>query len=190
MEKRFETKEAQNWLNCMIATYTTRDVIAQLAKLGFKAFYTDIRQDMLAKHGILQTTTCSSCIDPSKQCRLCSEIGHRIWNYHRFKRTHLKGPSWSNTDMTKWCSDSWELAKCYMPPTGYKNKPSADKTDFNGLIGALINCTWMQNYFTDDLSQNTNFCMKVFGNLLVSLYLSVIDVRNEFRMPCYKCISL
>ncbi|KAH3753238.1 hypothetical protein DPMN_187872 [Dreissena polymorpha] len=173
MEKRFEAKEAQNWLKCMIATYTTRDVIAQLAELGFKAFYTDIRQDLLAKHGILKTTTCSSCIDPSKQCRLCSEICHRIWDYHRFKRTHLKGPSWSNTDM---------------PPTGYKDKPSAHKTDFNGIIGALINCTWMQNYFTDDLSQNTNICVKAREEVNALRHIHDTNIDEAEMISLFDCL--
>ncbi|KAH3770891.1 hypothetical protein DPMN_172189 [Dreissena polymorpha] len=52
-----------------------------------------------------------------------------------------------------------------MPPTGYKDKTSAATTDFNGVIGAIYNCTWMQKYFTDDLSQKTNICTKVFNKL-------------------------
>ncbi|KAH3753231.1 hypothetical protein DPMN_187865 [Dreissena polymorpha] len=163
MEERFKTKEAQNWLKCISAAYTTTDVIAQLADLGFKAFYTFIRKDMLSKHGILETTTCSSCSDVFQQCSMCSNIRNRIWDNHRFKKERsLKGPSWSNTDSTKWCTDSWELAKCYMPSTGYKDKTSAATTDFNGIIGAMYNCTWMQKYFTDDLNQDSNICKKVF----------------------------
>ncbi|KAH3770857.1 hypothetical protein DPMN_172154 [Dreissena polymorpha] len=162
MDERLRKKEEQNWLKCWIANDTTRKVLAQLADLGFKAFYNHIRQDIHAKHGILETTTCISCTDLSKQCLLCSEIGNQIWYHHRFKQAPVKGPSWRNTNITKWCTDSWELAKCYMPPTGYKDKASAGETDFNGIIGAIYNCTWMQKYFTDDLSQqNTNICTKV-----------------------------
>ncbi|KAH3723535.1 hypothetical protein DPMN_049325 [Dreissena polymorpha] len=137
---------------------------------------------MLAKHGILETKKCRCCSDFSKQCRLCSEIGNCIWYYHRFKQTHLKGPSWRNTDM---------------PPTGYKNKPSADKTDFSGIISALINCTWMQNYFTDDLSLNTNICMEAREEVnalrhihgtnidegeMISLFNSLLTLLND---PAY-----
>ncbi|KAH3747694.1 hypothetical protein DPMN_182123 [Dreissena polymorpha] len=175
MEERLTKKEAQNWLKCMFATYTTRDAIAQLADIGFKAFYTHIRSVMHAKYGILETTTCSSCSTPSKQCRLCSEIGNQIWDNHRFKKAKLKGPSWNNTDTTQWCTESWELAKCYMPSTGYRDKPNANSTDFNGIIGAIYNCIWMQCYFTDDLSKDSNICTKVFENFF-SIYISVIDV--------------
>ncbi|XP_052237824.1 uncharacterized protein LOC127849145 [Dreissena polymorpha] len=160
MEERLTKKEAQNWLKCMLATYTTRDVLAQLADLGFKAFYTCIRNDMRAQRGILETTTCSSCSNPFKQCPLCSEIGIQICDNHRFKKGKLKGPSWINSDSTKWCTNTWELAKCYMPPTGYRDKPNANSTDFNGIIGAILNCTWMQCYFTDDLSKDPNICTK------------------------------
>ena len=161
MEQKLTNKEAQNWLKCMLATYTTRDEISQLADVGFKAFYTHVRSGLLAQQGILETTTCNLCSNPSNMCGLCSEIGNKIWDNHRFKKAKLKGPSWSNTDSTKWCIDSWELAKCYMPPTGYKDKPDADSTDFNGIIGAIYNCTWMQCYFTNDLSKDSNICAKV-----------------------------
>ncbi|KAH3818396.1 hypothetical protein DPMN_120006 [Dreissena polymorpha] len=173
MEERLRTKEMQNWLKCWIATFKIRDVIAQLAKDGFEAFYDHIRRDMSAKHGINEADTCSrhavgmqyssKCSDQSK-CRLCFGICQYIWDNHRFKKGNLKGPSWSNTDYTKWCTDAWQLAKCYMAATGYKDVLSAYTTDFNGIVGALYNCTWMQNYFTDDLSQTNNICTKVFMN--------------------------
>ncbi|KAH3825150.1 hypothetical protein DPMN_127023 [Dreissena polymorpha] len=165
MEEKLRSKEAQNWLKCMIATYTIRDVMADLANDEFQAFYNHIRNDLDAKHGIGKEKTCTTCSDPSKRCRLCSAICIFIYDNHRFKKGNLKGPPWRNTDSTKWCTDAWELAKCYMPETGYKDKPNADTTDFNGIIGALYNCTWMQNCFADDLSQDTNICKMVIHTL-------------------------
>ncbi|XP_052285060.1 uncharacterized protein LOC127881338 isoform X2 [Dreissena polymorpha] len=193
MEERLRTKEMQNWLKCWIATFKIRDVIAQLAKDGFEAFYDHIRRDMSAKHGINEADTCSrhavgmqyssKCSDQSK-CRLCFGICQYIWDNHRFKKGNLKGPSWSNTDYTKWCTDAWQLAKCYMAATGYKDVLSAYTTDFNGIVGALYNCTWMQNYFTDDLSQTNNICTKAREkvNSLRHIHDTIIsDVEmNEF----------
>ncbi|XP_052235753.1 uncharacterized protein LOC127847710 isoform X4 [Dreissena polymorpha] len=187
MEERLTKKEAQNWFKCMFATYTTRDVIAQLADLGFKAFYLHVRSDMRAKHGILETNTCCLCSDPSKLCQLCSEICIRLWENHRFKKSKLKGPSWSNTDTTKWCTESWELAKCYMPPTGYRDKPNANSTDFNGIIGAIYNCTWMQCYFTDDLSKDSNICAEAREEVNKLRHLQDMEICDGDMISFFDC---
>ncbi|XP_052263335.1 uncharacterized protein LOC127866659 isoform X2 [Dreissena polymorpha] len=188
MEERLSKKEAQNWLKCMFAAYTTRDAIAQLADIGFKAFYTHIRSVMHAKYGILETKTCSSCCTPSKQCSLCSEIGYQIWDNHRFKKANLKGPSWNNTDTTQWYTESWELAKCYMPPSGYRDKPNADSTDFNGIIGAIYNCIWMQCYFMDDLSKDSNICTKAREEVKELRHLQDIEICDGDMISFFDCL--
>ncbi|XP_052259589.1 uncharacterized protein LOC127863952 [Dreissena polymorpha] len=188
MEQKLTNKEAQNWLKCMLATFTTRDVIAKLADVGFKAFYTHVRSGLLAQQGILETTTCNLCSNPSNMCGLCSEIGNQIWDNHRFKKAKLKGPSWSNTDSTKWCIDSWELAKCYMPPTGYKDKPDADSTDFNGIIGAIYNCTWMQCYFTNDLSKDSNICAKAREEVNKLRHIQDTNINDGDMISFFDCL--
>ncbi|KAH3748152.1 uncharacterized protein LOC127848376 isoform X1 [Dreissena polymorpha] len=188
METKLTKKEAQNWLKCMFATYTTRDVIAQLADLGFKLFYSHVRSDMRSKLGIVETQTCSRCNNISKQCHLCSEIGIRIWDNHRFKKASLKGPSWSNTDSTKWCVDPWELAKCYMPPTGYRDKPNAESTDFNGIIGAIYNCTWMQCYFADDLNKDSNICAEAREEVNKLRHLQDTNIDDGAMISFFDCL--
>ncbi|KAH3735156.1 hypothetical protein DPMN_041617 [Dreissena polymorpha] len=163
MEDKLRTKEAQNWLKCMIATYTTRDALSNLASDVFVPYK--------------YRKTCTKCNDRKQGCNLCSERCRLIWDNHRFKAGHLKGLSWSNTDLTKWCTNSWELAKCYTPSTGYKEKPTADITDFNGIINALYNCTWMKKYFTDDLSQDNNICTKIINTVLYRAFVSLNDIE-------------
>lgn len=160
-------KETQNWEKCWFALAKTTEVIAQLAKDAFESFYKHVRQDMFLKHGVSETITCNLCQYPSKLCSLCSKTGLYIWDNHRYQRGVIyqegphNGPSWKNTECKNWCTNPWELAKCYMSTTGYKDVQSADTTDFNGIIGALYNCTWMQRYFQDDLSQAGNIFDKV-----------------------------
>jgi hypothetical protein len=48
-------------------------------------------------------------------------------------------PIWQNTDPSKWFSDHWELAKCYLGTTGYQNRCSAFETDVTGLLTIVIN---------------------------------------------------
>lgn len=56
-------------------------------------------------------------------------VRRHVQPIHRFS-----SPSWKNTDSRQWCTDIWQLARCFMPSDGYKNKDSAENTDFKGLI--------------------------------------------------------
>lgn len=82
---------------------------------------------------------------------VCDDFRESIKNAHRYH-----GPSFKNTDSTKWCSDVWEVAKCFMPPDGYSNVRSVAETDFNGIVSVIINYTGFQNKMTDDLSKPGN----------------------------------
>ncbi|KAH3747620.1 hypothetical protein DPMN_182048 [Dreissena polymorpha] len=168
MSENLRGKDEQNWLKCTIAAFTAKDALVKFATDSFTNFYEDVRQTIVNTKGIGKHITCSACtIDKKGQLHttgklcpgICSGIRYLIWNNHRFKRTAYIGPSWGNTDSTKWCTNSWELAKCYMPETGYREK-DADTTDFNGIISAVYNCTWVETLFADNLNQPDNVCTK------------------------------
>lgn len=42
--------------------------------------------------------------------------------------------NWANTDINKWGTDYWEVAKCYIYTKGYKQKSSSQQTDVTGLL--------------------------------------------------------
>ncbi|KAH3725010.1 hypothetical protein DPMN_050838 [Dreissena polymorpha] len=95
---------------------------------------------------------------------LCNEICKQIVEQHRF-RNKLKlqsflGPTWIFTDASKWCTDPWQIAKCFLSKDGSKDVNNADDTDFNGIINVIINCEYFQRYFKDDLTQQVNVCTK------------------------------
>ncbi|KAH3754157.1 hypothetical protein DPMN_188820 [Dreissena polymorpha] len=186
-------KETQNWEKCWIALVKTTEVIAKLARDAFDSFYKHVRQTMYSNHGISEQDTCNSCMDLSKLCNLCSKIHFYIWENHRFKTgVHNKnvqrnGPSWNNTDCTNWCTNSWELAKCYMSTTGYKEVQSAGTTDFQGIIGALYNCTWMQRYFTDDLSKADNIITKARDTIKPLRHAHVIETSDTDMIAIFDC---
>lgn len=82
---------------------------------------------------------------------------------HRFH-----GPSWKNTDASGWCVDSWQIAKCFMPPDGYLNVHIPQETDFNGLISIILNCKRFDKHLPC-LQSQTNVFEKVSCN--VSFFL-------------------
>ncbi|KAH3800572.1 hypothetical protein DPMN_154206 [Dreissena polymorpha] len=188
MEETLRTKEAQNWLKCMLAMYKTRDAISELASGLFEKFYIHIRGILHDDHHISVQKTCTTCRDPKQGCSVCSKICHLIWDSHRFKDVNLKGPSWNNTDSTQWCTSSWELAKCYMPSTGYKDKPSADNTDFNGIINALYNCIWMQNFFADDLRLDNNICTEARKQVNKLRHIHSTNIADDGMISFFDCL--
>ncbi|XP_052761451.1 uncharacterized protein LOC128204126 isoform X2 [Mya arenaria] len=87
---------------------------------------------------------------------ICDTLRNAIEHTHRFGN-----PSWKNTDTRKWCVNAWDIAKCFMPPDGYADIDNEDDTDLNGIISVFINCEEIQQYFTADLSNLQNICVKV-----------------------------
>ncbi|XP_053406755.1 antiviral innate immune response receptor RIG-I-like [Mercenaria mercenaria] len=72
---------------------------------------------------------------------VCSKLYHFIVQEHR-----LHEPLWKNTDISKWCSDIWYVAKCFMTTKCPAN--SAQSTDAAGLLSIIINASFFQQKLT------------------------------------------
>lgn len=157
----FKTEESQNWFRCTLALHITREGILEFVDDEIKTLH----------HRILKTlpvgSICTSCVTQSvvpcpakKVCkigrdgkclnfhnvpptgcpkRVCDRIVREIELVHKYN-----GPSWKNTDASKWCTSPWELAKCFCPPDGYAKIFSPQDTDLNGLISVMQNCSHFQ----------------------------------------------
>ena len=74
-----------------------------------------------------------------KQCQ--QNVCHRM--YEKIRKHHISNkPSLEHTDATKWCTDGWEIAKCYFKSgnnqTGDSDTTSA--TEMTGLLKLIKNC--------------------------------------------------
>ncbi|KAH3726812.1 hypothetical protein DPMN_052682 [Dreissena polymorpha] len=96
---------------------------------------------------------------------LCNSICKEIVSHHRFRNcsnSHsFQGPTWVYTEASKWCVQSWQIARCYLSNDGYKDVNQAEDADFNGIVNVIYNCEFFQRYFKDDLTQKENICTKV-----------------------------
>ena len=54
-----------------------------------------------------------------------------------------KGPRWTGSDPQCWCSNVWEIAKCFMP-AGNETKHDYSEFDFSGIITMLMNAKFIQ----------------------------------------------
>ncbi|XP_052815025.1 uncharacterized protein LOC128241928 [Mya arenaria] len=174
-----------NWYRCWQSVCITHAVLVDLTTDGFDRLQQETIDYINSLNGFKERTICSSCntinVLPcwtknlckgtKGNCEIhsspallygscptngfCNEFVSKLVESHRFG-----SPVWANTDAAKWCSNGWEIAKCFMPPSGYADKANAKETDVNGLISCIINCTFFQQYFHDDLSKPNSIAAK------------------------------
>ncbi|XP_052814748.1 uncharacterized protein LOC128241733 [Mya arenaria] len=175
----------KNWCRCWQGVCIAQEVFADVTTDGFGGLQGEIIDAINTTKSFAQHTLCTSCKTPNLlPCRtkqfckgpmrscashaspelvytpcktngFCGEFVIKLKENHRFV-----SPVWKNTDASKWCTDAWEIAKCFMSPDGYADKANAKETDFNGLISSIMNCTYFQKYFSDDLSKAENIAEK------------------------------
>ncbi|XP_052806296.1 uncharacterized protein LOC128235525 [Mya arenaria] len=83
--------------------------------------------------------------------QICDDFRDKIRAVHRYS-----GPSWKNTKADQWCTNHWQIAKCFMPPDGYHDVTSYDETDFNGIISVMINCTEFERHMSFPIGNQPN----------------------------------
>ncbi|XP_053382054.1 uncharacterized protein LOC123544517 isoform X1 [Mercenaria mercenaria] len=172
----------KNWIKAGLGVLFTKEGIEPFVYDEIKQFQQKCLSDICNKNGLPAGTTCSSCctenvvVCPTN--RICN-ARRGICNFHRnsatqylpsgcpnkichnfkneIKHAHrYYGPSYKNTDATQWCSNPWEVAKCFMPPDGYKDATKSEETDFNGTISVILNYGAFQSKIYDDLSNKNN----------------------------------
>ncbi|XP_053389887.1 uncharacterized protein LOC128552849 isoform X2 [Mercenaria mercenaria] len=66
---------------------------------------------------------------------ICGAIYDEIIELHTFKRP---AQDWRNTDIQKWCSDPWSIAKCFISTSGYACK-NISNIDITGILQLIYN---------------------------------------------------
>lgn len=151
----FKTTKNQNWAKLAVAVYIATQGLLDFVKSHIDKFQKDLLANNSKTSAVLTCNTCSTTdvvpcpsrgicnhgkckfhTSPPKKClnSICNNIQSDIENEHRFKTV-----SWKNTDARAWCTNAWQIAKCFMPP-GYLLVTTAEETDFNGLINVILNC--------------------------------------------------
>lgn len=147
-------KDFQNWLKANLALNITRDGITDTVKREINTFHGHALKDVLSTEQfcnndfctecttenvlpcptrgicVLKTGQCSFHNSPNKCFRpcpksICDRLRDGIRKCHRFNF-----PSWKNTNSSQWCTNPWEMAKCYLPPDGYLLASTIADTDF------------------------------------------------------------
>ncbi|XP_053382126.1 uncharacterized protein LOC128549485 [Mercenaria mercenaria] len=172
----------KNWIKAGLGVLFTKEGIEPFVHDEIEQFQQKCLSDICNNNGLATGTTCSCCctenvvVCPTNRIcnarrglcnfhrnsatqylpsgcpnRICHNFKSEIQHAHRYH-----GPSYKNTDATKWCSNPWEVAKCFMPPDGYTDATNAADTDFNGIISVIMNYKAFQTKIHDDLSKPNN----------------------------------
>jgi hypothetical protein len=176
-----------NWIKAALAVFYTKQEIEPVVIDEVKDFQKNCLHTISSSNSLLAGSTCSNCctenliVCPTNRIcnvnrgkchyhknvatqyrpsgcpnKICDNLKSEIQKAHRYH-----GPSYKNTDATKWCSNAWEIAKCYLPPDGYKDVSNAGETDFNGIISVIINYKGFEAKIKDKLSKKNNIFEKV-----------------------------
>ncbi|XP_060580856.1 uncharacterized protein CXorf38 homolog [Ruditapes philippinarum] len=100
-----------------------------------------------------------------KKCRLkvCDFIMEEILQSHE---STPPTPNWTNTDIQKWCTEPWEVAKCFINAPGYSDKTKAAEIDISGLLHVFIN----------NINLHSHLACSMAGN---NIFIQVRERRNK-----------
>ncbi|XP_060562543.1 uncharacterized protein LOC132722128, partial [Ruditapes philippinarum] len=201
---KLSEKKYNNWVKAQLAVLFTKDGLEPFVCHEVQEFRLKCLDGICYNNGLISGTLCSNCCTENViKCptnRICN-VGRGRCSYHRNAATRYNpagcpnkichnftteiqnvhrfyGPSYKNTDATQWCSNSWEIAKCFMPPDGYKDVVCAQETDFNGIISVIINYKDLQLKVHENLVNKNNIfeqAREIGRNLRHSPTLEVED---------------
>ncbi|XP_052760976.1 uncharacterized protein LOC128203556 [Mya arenaria] len=177
-------KEAQNWVKAALALNITKDGLQDFLEDVLTCVHQDIYSAVRTSKGLPSGAACAHCFTENvfmcptrgictstRNCRfhkcpqklyapcpngICEGVRDEIIKHHSFS-----GPSWKNTNADKWSTIPWEIAKCFLPPDGYKTVSSIKDSDFNGVISVMMNCKDFQNKLSFNIAAQANLLTEV-----------------------------
>ncbi|XP_060597506.1 uncharacterized protein LOC132751360 [Ruditapes philippinarum] len=169
-QQQLKNPKYRNWVKSGLGLKYLKDGLQIFSDEKVKQQHDDFVNAVKRKHN-LTTVNCGQCIlqklqpdhvrNKNKQCPLgckdcncqypggknacpnnvCGAIYDQIILNHD---SNPPAPFWKNTCVQKWCTDEWEVAKCYINAPGYASKSNASEIDCTGLLHLFINSKFLQ----------------------------------------------
>ncbi|XP_053388725.1 uncharacterized protein LOC128551828 [Mercenaria mercenaria] len=128
----------------------------------------------------LQLASCNCLKEKkyTKKCRhnACDAILEEIIKSHA---SSPPAPNLKNTDIEKWCSAPWEVAKCFIAAPGYRKKTDASDIDIAGLLHVFINSIEFQNKIT-----NVNIFKEVLYKRNMIFHSTTMELDDKEMSDC------
>ncbi|XP_060554073.1 uncharacterized protein LOC132715107 [Ruditapes philippinarum] len=118
-----------------------------------------------------------------KRCptNICDGIMEEILKSHGSSPPQ---PFWQNTDIQKWCSEPWEVAKCYIIAPGYSDKTNAADIDISGLLHVFINNINLHSHITCSMTGTSNIFIKVRGRRNSIFHSATMEMEDTELTEC------
>ncbi|XP_030432006.1 uncharacterized protein CXorf38 homolog isoform X2 [Gopherus evgoodei] len=133
---RLNCAEYKNWVKAGHCLLLLRDALQRFAGEQLRAFH----RQLLARLPPPGRLCRSRCLPRGRQfqssCSLCTEWKKEILNHHTNRNGEVH---WGNCKPWLWPSNSWELAKAYMP-RGQMDISGPEKCDAAALLNLLNFC--------------------------------------------------
>ncbi|XP_052796378.1 uncharacterized protein LOC128228878 [Mya arenaria] len=149
----FDKPEGQNWLKQWRAVYITRTALLPTVSTVASKFHGDLLQ-RAKNQSIVACENCTTkdVLTKNASCKFHKCIRDELVNEHVYGfRNYPRALTLENTNAIHWANSPWEIAKVFMPPSGYQNKTTIEETDFNGIAGFIINCKRFHVNITDSI---------------------------------------
>ncbi|KAH3755121.1 hypothetical protein DPMN_189807 [Dreissena polymorpha] len=173
MENEVEDTELRNWVKACLALKCFKEGILPFIAKKCDEWY--IHMISVVEAECSSSYRCKSCdinrVEPQhatknnkcsdKRCNCkrndqtpCNENGSCGVLYDLLKNEHVRcEPNWLNTKCDLWSDKQvgpWELIKCFIFTTGYREKTSIAQSDVTALIQICANNTKLRNAFSTD----------------------------------------
>ncbi|XP_060574833.1 uncharacterized protein LOC132732434, partial [Ruditapes philippinarum] len=127
---------------------------------------------------------CNCLRTKTEKCRLhiCDRIMEELFRSHGSTPPTL---NWANTDIQKWCTEPWEVAKCFINAPGYSDKTKAAGIDISGLLLVFINNTSLHPHLACSMT-GKNVFVKVRERRNKLFHSATMEVE-EWEM--FECID-
>ncbi|XP_060592398.1 uncharacterized protein CXorf38 homolog [Ruditapes philippinarum] len=125
-----------------------------------------------------------NCLHGKKQrcpTNICDGIMEEILKSHGSLPPQ---PYWRNTDIQKWCTEPWEVAKCYINAPGYSDKTKAADIDIYGLLHVFINNTSLYSHLACSMTGSSNIFTKVRGRRNSIFHSPTMEMEDTELTEC------
>ncbi|WAQ94570.1 hypothetical protein MAR_007041, partial [Mya arenaria] len=188
----FDKPEGQNWLKQWRAVYITRTALLPTVSTVASKFHGDLLQ-RAKNQSIVACENCTTkdVLTKNASCKFHKCIRDELVNEHVYGfRNYPRALTLENTNAIHWANSPWEIAKVFMPPSGYQNKTTIEETDFNGIAGFIINCKRFHVNITDsickklktaDLSKDENAYKYIYHELHDQFQQRLDDIEMKLK---------
>lgn len=150
LERRYSNEKFLMFLKAGETLYCARDALSPLCKRVMDEF----QQDMLKKLNIDPNKkyehTCESKDISQYRVKFCTDgiCNGMLKEVEKAKVevNRSKSVFWGNTDLRKWPTDSWEIAKVFMGQGQKPENKSPYQTDSSGIFHLILHCDRFKKY--------------------------------------------